>query len=367
MKELNCKGASLIQYAIILAFISIGVVFGYSLIGQQINDILNKYLACFTANAAVVKQNQLQQEVGTGSIVKGQLGGTPQQPVSACSGSMCSVDYGSFVLNGVPANYSDFIASSGSSGGTDKIADLINQMASQIEADGDSVTAQEFRDIANLGHFLASTEDLLEEKFNACSAITDSQAQFNCAKSFIGSNVSDYYPNLPANVQSLLPNLDLSNIKVIDFFYNNLNICGQSELVYRYGDLLGYGRNSTNNVVIKSLSLLDSVKSKSIPNEYKDVLDKLLVSIYATGNNFYGPLDQMIHVNGFDQTITLPTSTSTYIDGNGNLQTVTGAGGSRYLKDLNGILTPQFSAYSNLDSQLICVTGQYDDTGKACK
>ena len=51
------KGASLAQYAIVLAVLSVSLIAVYGFLGQQINSILTSYLGIFTSNNAKVQAN----------------------------------------------------------------------------------------------------------------------------------------------------------------------------------------------------------------------------------------------------------------------------------------------------------------------
>ncbi|MEW5820582.1 MAG: hypothetical protein AB1782_10360 [Cyanobacteriota bacterium] len=51
-----------------------------------------------------------------------------ENPKVNCSGSNCTLDFGNFTLKGVPSDFGEFIQSAGTSGATDKIATLIEQI-----------------------------------------------------------------------------------------------------------------------------------------------------------------------------------------------------------------------------------------------
>lgn len=126
------SGNAFIQYAIILILIAVGVVVVYTLLGKNITNNLSFFSntmdkaaksVSFTGNDGSVKSYQ-----------PGDLKGSPSSPVSECNANECILDYGDYILSGIPANFSD---ESTSSRGTDQLAKLMGNMISQLEAEND--------------------------------------------------------------------------------------------------------------------------------------------------------------------------------------------------------------------------------------
>lgn len=151
------KGASLVQYAIIIALIAIFLVPIFFLLGININNILTAF------NNALKNNNDI---ITTNLINSGSTGpSTPPAipaPVKSCSGGNCDIDFGDFVLTGIPEDFSTFIHDEGSSRGTDMLASLIAQMADNYENINGPDSAKELTEIVNLMKFVASIQAKVE-------------------------------------------------------------------------------------------------------------------------------------------------------------------------------------------------------------
>lgn len=77
-----------------------------------------------------------------------------------CKGDKCLVDVGGYVLEGIPENFADYIESSGSSGGTAVLANIIEQISEK--SDLSESEKNRIKQLANLGHTIADREKKLE-------------------------------------------------------------------------------------------------------------------------------------------------------------------------------------------------------------
>lgn len=176
------KGASLAQYAIVIAIVSVGIIGVYSMLGQQIVKQLNLYLKAFQDNNVKISNNAkiITQNPGGALTKPGQWNGGPgKPPVSKCTNGVCDIDFGDYILSGIPENFNDFTHSNGASGANDKIYSLYMQLANQLETNGDLAGAQGFRDLANVLKFMVDNQKKMEDLAKSCQAKTSPRDCFN--------------------------------------------------------------------------------------------------------------------------------------------------------------------------------------------
>lgn len=80
----------------------------------------------------------------------------------SCKKDSCTIDFGGYQLTGIPENFGEYIESSGSSGGTDKVVALLEQIAASPELSPDQKNLVE--QLANKGHSLANIEKIIEQQ-----------------------------------------------------------------------------------------------------------------------------------------------------------------------------------------------------------
>lgn len=179
-REMN--GASIAQYGIIITLIALAVVPLFFLFGQNIVKSFAFFSECLNnqpnsiasttppptstpVNTSAPETSQPPTRItppGPYAIsAAGSLGGTRTNPVRACTNGMCQVDYGTFILNGIPDNFSEFVETSGPAAGTDTILstlDSIIQAADSGKINLTPETLEAVRNLAEKGHLLASGE-----------------------------------------------------------------------------------------------------------------------------------------------------------------------------------------------------------------
>ncbi|MEW5821254.1 MAG: hypothetical protein AB1782_13760 [Cyanobacteriota bacterium] len=128
----NKIGNSFIQYAIIIILVALSVVAIYFLLGENIKDNLSFFSSSMGKSAKAVSFTGIDGTVK--SFQPGDLSGTPDNPVSECNNNTCILDYGDYILDGIPANFSD---ESTSSRGTDQLTQVMGSMLNQLEAEND--------------------------------------------------------------------------------------------------------------------------------------------------------------------------------------------------------------------------------------
>ncbi|MGD9580678.1 MAG: hypothetical protein AB7V50_04855, partial [Vampirovibrionia bacterium] len=199
------KGSALAQYGIIIVLVVLGAVVAYSLLGQTIVDQLTSFLNFQKNNNAQMAENYNNtgsSSTSTTTAEPGSLGGTSTSPVENCNAGSCTVDYGDFILSGIPENYKDFVEVQGTSGGTDKLVSLVNQMADQLEEDGKPAEAQELRNFANLLSFMSDIEESMVNNIGSCQTDSDPAG---CYLSNIKSNTITSVPSVLTD-QGILTN-----------------------------------------------------------------------------------------------------------------------------------------------------------------
>lgn len=167
-------GSALIDYVIPTALI--GLVCGVSLYYMVSDGKLLGFIGA-SANMDINMADQMavignKKPDGTSilnNLAGGSLGGTPDNPVEKCTDGTCMIDYGEFILNGVPENFSEVVQSTGTSGGTDSLVSLVKQIADQLEQNGKINESLEVRKLASLGHNIATLEKEYEKIAIGCN------------------------------------------------------------------------------------------------------------------------------------------------------------------------------------------------------
>lgn len=155
------NGQNLSEFGILLLILAVVAVIGLTLLGQNVFKMFR------TTTAKTLNYDP----IGMGNISEvpaGTLGGTPDKPVKQCNGKICIIDFGNFILNGMPADFNEFVETGGSSGGTDTLSNLIDQIAQQLEKSGKPDESLEFKKLANIGHNLAAIQKEIEKEIKNC-------------------------------------------------------------------------------------------------------------------------------------------------------------------------------------------------------
>lgn len=126
------RGNAIAQYAIIICLVVFGCIAMYKLLGENISLSLGGFSSSLQNSKKAVSFTN-----SNGTVVSyqpGDLKGTPNAPVTECNNDTCVIDYGDYLLNGIPANFSD---ESISSRGNDDLTKAMASMIQQLEADND--------------------------------------------------------------------------------------------------------------------------------------------------------------------------------------------------------------------------------------
>lgn len=254
----NFNGSSLAQYAIVLALVAVAVVPVFMIYGKEIVSILQGYTSIFTD-----MNNQMATNKGSNPSEEpsedppgnpppsqekvGPLGGTPSAPVTDCSTpDSCTIDYGSFVLSGIPENFPIAVETMGGAGGIETMAQLMDILATAQENGDIQMDGGSLRDLANLGHELARQESIYENDMTSMIATGESKIDFGfqCAlndglaivhtdfNNALGSlQISPNDPNA-ANVQNIINILSGQINSLYDNLYPQLTLMADNGIGY---------------------------------------------------------------------------------------------------------------------------------------
>lgn len=355
-------GASLTQYVIILSLIILACVAIFANLGNLIVKCFESYYYdMIKMNNEVALNTSVNN---TGGIKAGQLGGTPSNPIKQCSGNTCSIDYGSFALNGVPANFNTFVETSGAAGGTDTLVNELKQIADQLDDPNTSADeGADFRVLANLGHYLAQHQKIVEDVATGCK--TDANPKECFSNGFDTAAV----PPAPADLAQYF-NDGYNDGTYNNFLWGRLTPLGatRNNMVYD-GNIDPKG--SINTAIIAAYDRLMS--NESYPAEARGVADELFKNIDDISFNMFAMTevirDEVSMANDpfhFDPA-SLPT-TGHYPRWDIKTGVIFPEEVTFNFADLSmtSITHPATSTNTNLDSALICAAGWNKDTGSNC-
>lgn len=162
MKNSMSKGASLSQYGIVIALLGVALVPVFFIMGETISKQFASFNTIMTDNNATIIANA-GTGTGTGSVEE-ETDTTSEasldKPKINCDKDSCIIDYGEYVLKGIPNNFKEYVQSSGTSGGTEYLATLIEQIAETVDLE--EGTKNLIFQLANNGHSIATAERSLD-------------------------------------------------------------------------------------------------------------------------------------------------------------------------------------------------------------
>ncbi|MGD9581374.1 MAG: hypothetical protein AB7V50_08365 [Vampirovibrionia bacterium] len=233
-----------------------------------------------------------------------------------CDGTDCTFTVGEFSFENVPSNFNDYIASTGSSGGTSVVSDLLNQYASQLAAqDIPQESVDKVRQLANLGHLIANFEKSIEVQIKSCDGADKCEA-------------------------TAASQLDRGIVNVGEAMKSYLN------------NPFEFGANKDSKVAYQFIDTLNQIKDDSnIPQNSINVIQELAWDIGVMGEDFQNNLNQLMNIpyNGFYDPLT----------------------GVDVYNTVNDDPTDYFLNYSaskitNFNSALICANSKSEDSGSEC-
>ncbi len=157
----NNKGNAIAQYGIIILLVSIAIIPGFFLIGKNLTDYFTSFKNMISGGDAQTASNSgfLNIFSGPGSSSSN----TAENVEVSCEGTNCTIQVGNLVLNSIPENLTEIIETSGSAGGTETLASIIQQIADQADQNNiNQKDAYKINKLASLAYELAASEKFLE-------------------------------------------------------------------------------------------------------------------------------------------------------------------------------------------------------------
>lgn len=347
----NQTGSSIIEYSIIIVTIAVALGAVFSMLGNSVNTNLELYASSYAdINSNVSQTIDLNQQsaLNSNSLVNnttpsigGSLGGTPQAPVSQCSGGSCTIDYGTYALTGIPENFSTFVETSGIAGGTTKLSSLMAQIATSLEESGQPEQAEKIQKLADISYTMAALENVLEKTVVKCNG-NQTCLQNELSKPYSLSTTD--YPYFHNNATLSTINNIKNEINIGNHTYNKLN------------EPDAYSSNSLDGrVAVLAIEQYDLIMNDTnIDNDTKAIITELYRSVGVIGeevNLIYDLVYGMGSSDSYHDPLTgeITEYTDTILVGG--------------IDDLREYVA---SNLTNLNSSLMCATTAGTTTGTQC-
>lgn len=350
---MKIKGQNLIEFLLIVGLIAIVCILALTTLGQNINlSFLSSYNKVKGFQPFGKDPNYLTKVTG------GSLGGTFAAPKQQCQGNVCDLDLGPFAISGIPSNFGEFVEASGSSGGTEKLAAIISQLADQLKEQGDDDGYSEFMKMAELARMMGDMQKQDEQAATSCKASSGTVAgdtAHTCFKTYYDSNPA---PALRSSLSTVLTDYNAKAKDKDIVVYNDIGQARNSKLT----DSTEYNSLKTTYPSYALVDTFDSIMSNS---KYSSELKSITTKVYQnlgdiatnhsvyTGNYGFGVWD-------------LPTVN--YDSITGSERTPIDYGWDTFnSQGLTEILTPQSSSETDLAAALLCTSSSNYNNGNACK
>jgi hypothetical protein len=348
MRRLS-KGSNLVEYVLPTAIV--GIVVGLALYSFVSGGNLLGFIG---ASGNI----EMQKNTGNGLGIMGKLSpksNLANNPVQQCSSGSCSVDFGDFILSGIPENFSDIVEAAGTSGGTKVLANLLNQIGYQLDSAGKSTEAGYFKDLANLTYF--SSQLIKKSEQNAVSCNGD----VYCLTTMMADQTES---TPPANISSIVNNygdpnygsyggygslyeiIRTSNIGQASYYYKNPS----TDPRYSYDD----NKNSSPAYAAYDKYLAIMASSDITPAQ-KNVATTMVKYLSTISTNYEGKMSSLMAASGGAYGI----ETFDVLEG-------TSLGYKDYTSTFDDVLQPKTSAKSSITATLICVTGKSKTDMQSC-
>lgn len=249
------KGASLAQYAIIIALIALALVPVFYLLGINIVEYFSSLKQGLSEqkDSVAISSPASTPVSGTDTtapepIVSGSLSGSPDTPVKKCSDGVCTIDFGEYSLSGVPDNINDYLQSTGSSGTTETLLKLLDQIIAQSKSIKTSADISLLKDIASQGHDIADNQKEVEvrakEMLKKPSDDISSGFFTDLEMLMLGSNVGlldDKLKKLTGELKSSTDTNDQNILAIVTFLVNDIQSINKN--LYDIGQSVKSGVN----------------------------------------------------------------------------------------------------------------------------
>lgn len=250
-EKASTKGSSLAQYGIVIALVGIALVPAFFILGDSIKQSLGNFNSAMEDTNAKMESNsgQTSPTPSLKNITPGTLGGSSAAPKIQCSGNDCVIDFGDYVIEGIPGNFSEFIQSSGTSGGTHLLATVLEEIAQKAPVDEE--TKNLIQQLANNGHGIAYNEEYMHNQISQLIAENGNNSTSYDIASILDlneeTNMLDFHTVLEQLNTSLGTNADpnyQNTLIMINALSDNIlnlasNALSNSSAIFRVADANG--------------------------------------------------------------------------------------------------------------------------------
>lgn len=350
---MNNKGQNLMEFLLIVALVVIVCIIALTALGG------NVFTSFFNTSTKVKgfqpfgKESTVETKVTPGS-----LGGTYTSPQQQTIDGSTDIDFGSYVLAGIPADFSNFVEVSGTSGGTDLFAGLLEQLADQLEENGDTDGSSEFKKMAELVRMMADMQAQDEKVAKDCEASAGSTSgsdAHTCFQTYYNSNTA---PELRDTLKDVLTGYNTNATDNDIIVHNDIGVAKHSQIdnIAKYNEL---------KEIYPSYALVDTYESIMADSKYDDELKSLTTKIYQNLSDI--TTDHSVYSSNYGFGIwDLPTINYDPITGENNPPI--DYGWDTYNSEgLSEIMSPTTSEETNIAAALLCTSSNNYLDGSACK
>lgn len=335
-------GSSILEYSIIIALVAICLLPPLIGLGSNIINNFSELLSFLSDNNAAVSQTLANRESATIQDSK-IIVNNPSSKTLQSSPPLLSIDLGSYNLEGVPSDFNSFVETAGAAGGTEKLAQLLLQLAAQAQADGQTQLAEDIRRLANTGFTIAKVQNQIEKEITACNR------NETCLDALLDGNASlpmdvDYLDVLPEENQTFKQSLYVGALGSVRYCLENTT--NPSCTMYN---------NNPNMAAVKYVQTLDKIKEDStISPNIKGLINELSWDIGVLGEDFANNAFFITggETNWFHDPIKVEETDPITV--------------TNFSTALNMYESYNASKITNFDSALICASGKYNVENQAC-
>lgn len=336
----------------VLPMALVGVIVGVSLFALGDSDLLSRFISNSlngkTQDGMMVIDGAPTINPYTKAVTvidsSGQSGDNNLPPTStdsviAISGG--TIDFGQFQLSGIPDDFNSFVETSGAAGGTDKLSSLILQIADQLEQDGQLQESADLKELASLGHNIATFQKAYEDLYKTCNysaTCINQEVEAQGTSIFDGYEFDTTYASVPYDTDPLYT-VSLGEMR-----------------------MLQQNQGITQHLQAGSYSALMMTKFDQIMNNpqldpvTKNVVEELYWDIGTISEDFETTISRIVK----EQETANPPSYDPLTGETYTPEAATQRTFEEYLTSYRA------SSITNLDSALICAAGKHQDTGTKC-
>ncbi|MEW5821101.1 MAG: hypothetical protein AB1782_12990 [Cyanobacteriota bacterium] len=343
------RGSGLLDYVLPTAIV--GIMAGLSIYYMYSEGMLTKFIS---ASGNIEVENKVGIVGPNTSKASGSSSTAYNESLDvSCVGDSCTINFGNgLVLTDVLKDFGSFVETNGAAITTDKIAAMIEDIANFL--DDPATPADEgadFRDLANLYHFVAANQRKVEEVAAICSSDADPAS---CLNDSINTTTGEQALSLPANLSAMLPGYD--NTKNL---YNSLINDDLATVRNNLESLPGlYSSYINEDPLYAVVNLYDNIMANpAYSDQIKSITQELYLSVDDVAFQITSATVSKVSYNSISYTLNHRNP----LDFNEVMSTV-----NTSTVAISDVTNPDASNFSDLYSALQCVAGKNVDTGLAC-